>query len=745
MEKTGFAVQKVLDEVALRVVTLEVDDVPGLGQLLSNLEALGDALKTAEAPESMVRVQQGIRAFVERLILSEVLNSEPLEEAVVLLQEMERARIQGVAWSGEIVDILLLLEGKESGEIEKPSEGSSEKAESAETGSAERVFSAQDMDILSDFILESRESLESIEVRLIDLEEDPSDMEILNAIFRPFHTIKGVSGFLDLFEINRLAHSTENLLDSVRQGSLMVDPEVVDMVLASVDILRRLLFCVETSLGEGGRMAPCDVDIHPLIDRMDQYKALPVECRLGEILIEKGVVSQEDVERGLEYQGLEGRPLGEILVREAQVEPKEVIAALRDQKRGRSAGKISGQQVKVDTVKLDNLVDLTGELVIAQSMLRQMVLVKEKNCTQQMGRMGQIVSDIQKLAMGMRMVQIGTTFQKMVRLVRELARSSGKHVCLEMSGQDTEIDRNVVETLYEPMVHMIRNAVDHGLETPEERRGTGKPEKGLIRLMAYHKGGNIVIEMEDDGRGLDAEKIRQKGVERGLVSQDANLAESEIFDLIFQPGFSTASRVTDVSGRGVGMDVVKKVVETLRGRLEIHSHLGSGTRFVMTLPLTMAIIEGMLVRVGRERYIIPAIAIVESFRPARKDVFTVAGQGEMVMTRGELVPIIRLGRLCGADADDVNPWEAIVVVVENKGRKRALLLDELLGKEEFVIKSMGVTFHRLAFLAGGSILGDGRVGLIFDMAGLFEMADGESGEKAGWEGLRSETGDEEGP
>ncbi|MCW7755353.1 chemotaxis protein CheA [Desulfobotulus sp. H1] len=735
MEKAASGVQAILDEVALRVVTLEADDIPGLGLLLSDLDHLAQALLASGSAEVSLQIVAGLRAFTERLILQDERETLPLEDAVRCLQEMERVHAHGDLWTGDLSGVLDMLQGKKQEDFRLEDGRNNE--------GAARIFQEQDLDILSDFVVEASESLEKIEVSLIDLEDEPEDAEILNAIFRPFHTIKGVSGFLDLFEINRLAHSTENLLDSVRQGSITVNRDIVDMILTSVDFLRRLIGCVETGLANQGRMSRCDVDITPLIQRMDTYEES--RERLGEILIRKGLVSEDVVCQSLEQQKVEGKPLGEILVAGEKVASNEVSEALLEQKKSRSGmAKGANLQVKVDTGKLDNLVDLTGELVIAQAMLRQQAQDKRVDFSQNMGRLGQIVSGIQKLAMSMRMVQIGSTFQKMVRLVRELSRSSGKNVSLEMTGQDTEIDRNVVETLYEPMVHMIRNAVDHGLEMPEERKKAGKTEKGTIGLQAYHKGGSIVIEMSDDGRGLNADRLLAKGMEKGLIPEGAHLKEQEIFDLIFHPGFSTAAAITDVSGRGVGMDVVKRVVETLRGRLEIRSSEGEGTTFVMTLPLTMAIIEGMLIRIGRERYIIPAIAIVESFRPSRSDVVGIARQGEVVMVRGELVPLLRLGKICGIHADFDNPWEAIVVVVENKGRKRALLLDELLGKEEFVIKSMGETFGHLSFLAGGTILGDGHVGLILDMAGLFDMADGMPPEKR-WHPAGPEKRDEEGP
>jgi two-component system chemotaxis sensor kinase CheA len=280
----------------------------------------------------------------------------------------------------------------------------------------------------------------------------------------------------------------------------------------------------------------------------------------------------------------------------------------------------------------------------------------------------------------------------------------------------------VVDELYEPMVHMIRNAVDHGIEDPGTRTANGKSAKGFINLRAYHRGGNIVIEIEDDGKGLNRERILEKAKANKMITDEVNMSESEICNLIFQPGFSTAREVTDVSGRGVGMDVVKKAIEKLRGRVEISTTLGQGSIFTINLPLTLAIIEGMVVRVGKERYIIPALAILESFRPDRSQYSTVKGKGEMVLVRGKLIPLVRLDRIVGTEGRCQNPWEGLVVAVEYEARQMCLLLDELLGKEEVVIKSLGESLKHIRGLAGGAIMGDGRVGLILDIAGLFDIA-----------------------
>ena len=404
------------------------------------------------------------------------------------------------------------------------------------------------------------------------------------------------------------------------------------------------------------------------------------------------------------------------------VEPKAVASALRDQKRFNP--RHIDLQVKVDTKKLDNLVDLTGELVIAQSMLRQnhvILAAKDQRLAHNLGQLNQITSGLQTTAMSMRMVPIKSTFQKMVRLVRDLAKNAGKEVQLKMSGEDTEIDRNVVDELYEPMVHMIRNSVDHGIELPEERKKAGKNRSGKIHLQAYHQGSNIIVEITDDGRGLNKDRITAKAKAGGLITDEDNLTDSEIYNLIFQPGFSTAKQVTDVSGRGVGMDVVKKTIEKHRGRVEINTRPGQGSTFVISLPLTLAIIEGMLVRVGAEKYIIPTLAILESFRPTKEQYSTVEGKGEMILSRGKLLLLVRLDRLFKVKGDTVDPWEGLAVIVEYEDKQMCLLLDELLGKEEVVIKSLGETMANINGVAGGAIMGDGRVGLILDMAGIWKI------------------------
>jgi two-component system chemotaxis sensor kinase CheA len=380
--------------------------------------------------------------------------------------------------------------------------------------------------------------------------------------------------------------------------------------------------------------------------------------------------------------------------------------------------------VKVDTTKLDSLVDLVGEMVIAQSMVAQdpaLVGLPDRQFTRNMAQLTRITRDLQRVSMSLRMVPIRATFQKMNRVVRDLAIKAGKQVQLVTTGEETELDRTIVEQLNDPLVHMIRNSMDHGIELPDVRGTSGKPPAGTITLRAYHQGGNIVLEVADDGAGLNRERILRKALDRGIVAPGQVPSDKEIFALIFAAGFSTAEVVTDISGRGVGMDVVRRNIEKLRGKIEVESQPGEGTRILIRLPLTLAIIDGLIVGLGSERYIVPTLSVRESFRPTADMLASVHERGELVNVRGQLIPLLRLHDLFGVEPATKDPTTAIVLVVESDNRIRCLMVDQLIGKQEVVIKSLGDSFKRSLGIAGAAILGDGKVGLILDVAGLLEL------------------------
>ena len=584
----------------------------------------------------------------------------------------------------------------------------------------------QDPELLKDFIEEAREHLSAIELNMLSLEADPKDQEAINAVFRPFHSIKGVAGFLNLKDIHHLSHEVENLLDAARAGTLVISETVIDIVLSAVDILKVLLGELEQVQNQETPVLKTSPLVAPFLVRVKNFGSedpvapgAPVR-KVGRILVEQGSVDEDTVETIAKRTKITGNKLGEELVLEGVCEPRDVSKALREQRRTKE----NAASVRIDTLKLDNLVDMVGELVIAQSMVLQnpdVLHIKDQKLQKDSVQLTRITAELQRISMSMRMVPIKSTFQKMIRLVRDLAKKSGKEVTLVMKGEETEIDRNMVEEIYEPLVHMIRNSADHGLETPEERKKVGKDPTGTILIAAEQKGGNIVIDIHDDGRGLDAAKIRSKGIERGIISADDVLDEKAIYELILHPGFSTKDTVTEVSGRGVGMDVVKRSVENLRGKMEISSLPGKGTQFQLKLPLTMAIIDGMIIRVGDERYVVPTIALKESLRPRKEAYLTVQGRGEMIKVRDSLMPLVRLHHILGVEPRYHNPWEALLLVVSEGKYSYCLLADEIVGRQEVVIKSLGGSLRHLVGISGGAILGDGKVALIIDVKGVVSL------------------------
>jgi two-component system chemotaxis sensor kinase CheA len=369
--------------------------------------------------------------------------------------------------------------------------------------------------------------------------------------------------------------------------------------------------------------------------------------------------------------------------------------------------------------------DVVGELVIVQSQIMESARAQGMDGSplhRNVSQLSRITKELQHTAMALRMIPIKPTFQKMERLARDLARSCVKKVIFSTSGEDTELDRTVVEEIADPLVHMVRNAMDHGLEPAEERVAAGKPEHGTVHLTAYHQGSNIVIELRDDGRGINPDKIYKKAVEKGVIAPNASLSREEIFALIFAPGFSTAEKVTAVSGRGVGMDVVKRNIEKLRGKIEIESEVGKGSVFKIKLPLTMAIIDGLVVRVGQDRFILPTTSVQMALRPAPETISTVHGTGEVMELRGRILPLHRLHRRFNIPADAEKPWDGIVVIIEHSGRTSALLVDEMISKQEVVIKNLGAFMQGLPGVAGGAILGDGNIALILDPASILQAA-----------------------
>ncbi len=669
----------------------DVAEIDGLDRLMSEIRQSLDEI--GRGPEELLQEAKHVSEGAHDL-LQEILK-QAADDTTGALERVSQTICSLQQLCNKIMD------------SDEDSEHSAEAAAPESENSAENrgqegmVIPDDDVALVMDFIAESQEHLETAEAGLLELENKPDDQETLNRIFRAFHTIKGTAGFLNLNEISSLAHSAENLLDMARKGELVMAGQNTDAILESMDMLKNMIGilheCAETS-----RPVPAQARLPRLLARLE---SLAKEQELAEAMQSSaGAENDQKLDGVLEEAG-RAAPEAAGSVKSSAVEDK----------------------IKVSTARLDELINMTGELVIAHSMVAEDVIrgtLSLESCSRNVAHQGKIVRDLQELSMSMRMVPISGVFQKMARLVRDLSRKAGKKVDFRMSGEETELDRTIVDKIADPLVHMVRNSVDHGLETADERRKAGKDATGRVELRAFHQAGSIVIEIEDDGRGLDKNRILQKALDKGLVAAGQTPTDDEIYKLIFHAGLSTASKITSVSGRGVGMDVVKRNIEALRGRIDIATTLGAGTTFSIRLPLTLAIIDGQIVSVDQQRYIIPTNAIEQSLRPVAGQVSSVMNRGEMVTVRGQLLPLVRLHELFETGSQRREPTDSLLVVVEENGRKCCIMVDELLGQQQVVIKSLGQALGGVRGVSGGAIMGDGRVSLILDVPSLMEMAQG---------------------
>lgn len=562
----------------------------------------------------------------------------------------------------------------------------------------------EDPELIQGFLDESYEHLQMIENGLIDWEANPNDLSIIDSIFRPFHTIKGVSGFLNLSDINAFSHMYEDILDDVRKGALEFDEDLSEAIFEGVDALKTMV----DTLAEAQQKK--EYVQHPV--NLDYFVQKVQSVKTGSAsdasLVEDDVDDPDEV--------------ADEPIKESKAKGSSSGSGLggADAKGSRAMGNRESS-LRVSTGKMDSLIDLVGELVVTQNMVVQNEEIKrstDKRLLQDVGQLKRITSNLQDLSMSLRMVPIKDTFQRMHRIVRDYSRKTGKKIVLEIRGEDTEIDRNMVDELYDPLVHMIRNNCDHGIEKPSTRKARGKSETGTITLNAYYKGGMVIIEIKDDGNGIDTEKLLKRAIDRGIADEGRKYSKSEILNFIFASGFSTVDSVTDVSGRGVGMDVVKRAINNLRGSVDIETEKGKGSTFTLRLPLTLAIIDGVLVEVGEERYIIPTVSIKESLVVDKSNYNRIAGKGETVFIRNKVLPLIRLDEYFQIKGAKKEPSEGLIIIVESDKHEAALLVDKMIDKQEIVIKSLGESLSSLQGLAGGAILSDGSVGLIVDIPTL---------------------------
>jgi len=706
-----------LDDIAALIVQIEPTDLADLALVRKGLNAIADS-----SPASVQR---------------------PIAEAVKRIDRMTGGEASDpfgcLAEIGAFIEQAMNAMEKSGGEEVPFSDPEAEQVPiigaAPEAGRSNALPPEADPALLEEFITESRDLIAGAEAALLELEADPGNTEALNIVFRAFHTVKGTSAFLGLDHISKLAHGAESLLSRIRDKEIHCVGSYADLAFRSVDMLKDLIKIVQEALG-GKPMAPPDGldDLTALLaqpeaagtdggihDEAGGAEEMPP--RLGDILVAQGKADREEIETAIADQG--DQPAGMAIVKSKIASLTEVGRALRKQRSMAGTEPVTESSVRVRTDRLDRLIEMVGELVIGHSMVAQDETVNSgthPELQRKVNHTDKIVRQMQDLCMSIRMVPLKATVHKIARLVRDLARRRKIMINFIPVGEDTEIDRNMVDLINDPLVHLIRNAVDHGIEPPEEREKNGKPRAGTLLLKAYHSGGNVVVEISDDGRGLDRDKIMQKAVAKGLIQSSQNMSDSEIVNFIFQPGFSTADKVTDLSGRGVGLDVVRKAVETLRGRVDVSSEVGKGCTFSVRLPLTMAITDGMLVKVGNQRYILPTVNIDMSFRPDPEALSTVVGRAETVIFKGKLMPIFRLHRLFDIKEAVEDPTSGLLIIIGDGNQRCALLVDELVGQQQVVAKSLGDGIGDVVGISGGAILGDGRVGLILDPQGIAALA-----------------------
>ena len=615
-------------------------------------------------------------------------------------------------------EALSSLTEQDTGSAEKPVD---EKPD-PEAETADHLPADTDLDLIGAFIAESGDLITNAEEALLTLESNPEDIEAVSTVFRAFHNIKGTSAFFELSLITELAHHAESLLSRVRDGEIRYAGGYPDLALRSVDMLKELFRLLQEALNGSPFLKPRGYD------ELKRLLAVPEAAGISDVTEPEPFKPTSSPSRVSPERSLSGGSKSGCNQAEDSEKAPPPDAPARGPKL-QSGNQVVESSIRVPIDRLDRFIDMVGELVVSHSMVAQDHLVAggtHHDLQKKVANTTKIVRELQNMSMSMRMIPLKATFRKMTRLVRDLSRKIGKDVSFNTEGEDTEIDRNMVDIISDPLVHIVRNALDHGIELPEVREKMGKPRCGTLHLSAFHSAGNVIVEVRDDGKGLDREVILAKAMARGLIQDGTGMSDREVYNLIFEPGFSTAETISDVSGRGVGMDVVRRNIESIRGQVEIHAVPGRGAVFKMSLPLTLAIIDGMIVGVGAEKYIIPTISIVRSVQPNSKDISTVLHRGKMLKLQGRLIPLFRIADLFGIqDAESELP-RAIAVVVENDGNQAGLVVDELIGSQQIVIKTLGESLGNIAGISGSAIMPDGRVGLILDVGGLVRLANADS-------------------
>lgn len=602
-------------------------------------------------------------------------------------------------------------------------------------------------EIFQSFLVETKEILEQLDLDLVEIEKRPDDVDLLNQIFRSFHTIKGTSGFLGLEKLQKVTHRGEDILNKLRKGEVLLNDEIMDNILKSYDAIKDLVDVIEEKKEEDFDTSEILYELDTLIAKLEN-KELPVQevkkskptkttkakktktaktTKAKKSTVEKSDEAINESEDEI-IESVEIPEMNEVSTH-AAMSQKEDSNQNSDKKDDKSLqhGKKGENTIRVDVQRLDELLNIVSELVLGRNRLAQINIEAgiqyegtkiSRDLAETTRQIDLMTTELQLAVMKTRMIKIAKVFNRFPRLVRDLSKDLGREVQLIIQGEDTELDKTLIEEINDPLVHLVRNSIDHGIETPEDRKALGKPELGTVTLSAEHEGNNIIISIEDDGKGIDTEAIKEKAIQKGIISADkANeLSKQDIFNLIFAPGFSTAKKVTNVSGRGVGMDVVKTNVAKLRGIINIESEVNKGTKIIIKLPLTLAIIQGLLVKVAGETVVVPLNSVIEVVRVPITQIYSVK-TNECIKLRESVLPLIDIDEaLYGMKINDIQEDWQYVVVVGIAEKRYGLKVNELVGQKEVVIKSLGSYIGNIDGVAGSTIMGDGKVVMILDIA-----------------------------
>lgn len=605
----------------------------------------------------------------------------------------------------------------------------------------------EDQELLDGFLAETTELLEKLDDDLITLEKESGDTELMNRIFRSIHTIKGASSFLGFDLLVKVAHKTEDVLNRLRKGELVVDPNIMDVILEATDLVKLLVSDIKAGEIQERETESTIAKLLPFLSETAQQApaaapAAPADIPVVETTPPTDVPAPETSPQPAPADPAPVEPTAPVVAASvpapskpvSDVTPKKTPAPPKANE-GKGDDLSDNTTVRVDVKRLDDLMNQVGELVLERNRMIQINQNLQQTENSQIDfqeefgkltkRMSFVTSELQMQVLKMRMIPVEKVFKKFPRIVRSMSRDLGKEVDLQIVGEETELDRSVVDEIGDPLIHLIRNAMDHGLETPDERLAAGKSRGGTLVLAAVHEGNQIIISIKDDGRGIDTERVGRKAIEKGLITEEqyAAMGQREVFDLLFLPGFSTKEKATDLSGRGVGMDVVKTNIKKLNGLIEIKSTKGLGSEFILRLPLTLAIIQSLLVDVEGEIYAIPLSSVLETIRVDQRQFHQIGGQ-EVLKLRDMVLPLIRLQRVFSVqqlyEGDDF----CYVVVVGAAEKRMGLVVTRLVGQQEVAIKSLGSYLANIPGIAGSTILGDGRVALIVDPVGMAEGSEG---------------------